>query len=78
MFFKSSCLILFFLIVPLIGSVVILLLFLLKSNLGIFALVIISLLAIFNLMILIVSFREQKEDLLSSQENLENITNIPH
>ena len=57
---------------------VILLLFLLKSNLGIFALVTISLLAIFNLMILIVSFREQKEDLLSSQANLENITNIPH
>ena len=56
----------------------ILLLFLLKSNLGIFALVTISLLAIFNLMILIVSFREQKEDLLSSQANLENITNIPH
>ena len=57
---------------------VILLLFLLKSNLGIFALVTISLLAIFNLMILVVSFREQKEDLLSSQANLENITNIPH
>ena len=57
---------------------VILLLFLLKSNLGIFALVIISLLAIFNLMILIVSFREQKEDLLSSQANLKNITNILH
>ena len=56
----------------------ILLLFLLKSNLGIFALVTISLLAIFNLMILVVSFREQKEDLLSSQANLENITNIPH
>ena len=57
---------------------VILLLFLLKSNLGIFALVTISLIAIFNLMILIVSFREQKEDLLSSQENLENITNVTH
>ena len=57
---------------------VILLLFLLKSNLGIFALVTISLLAIFNLMILIVSFREQKEDLLSSQANLKNITNILH
>ena len=56
----------------------ILLLFLLKSNLGIFALVTISLLAIFNLMILIVSFREQKEDLLSSQANLKNITNILH
>ena len=57
---------------------VILLLFLLKSNLGIFALVIIFLLVIFNLMILIVSFREQKEDLLSSQANLKNITNILH
>ena len=49
---------------------VILLLFLLKSYLGIFTLAIISLLAIFNLMILIVSFREQKEDLFNSQENL--------
>ena len=57
---------------------VILLLFLLKSNLGIFALVTISLLAIFNLMILIVSFREKKEDLLNSQANLKNITNILH
>ena len=55
---------------------VILLLFLLKSYLGIFTLAIITLLSIFNLMILIVSFREQKEDLLNSQENLKNITNI--
>ena len=54
------------------------LLFLLKSFLGIFALVTTILLLIFNLMILIVSFREQKEDLINSQENLENITNISH
>ena len=57
---------------------VILLLFLLKNYLGIFTLAIITLLGIFNLMILIVSFREQKEDLLNSQENLKNITNISH
>ena len=57
---------------------VILLLFLLKSYLGIFTLAIITLLSIFNLMILIVSFREQKEDLLNSQENLKNIKNISH
>ncbi len=55
---------------------IILLSFLLKSYLGIFTLAIITLLAIFNLMILIVSFREQKEDLFNSQENLKNITNI--
>ena len=54
------------------------LLFLLKSFLGIFALVTTILLLIFNLMILIVSFREQKEDLINSQENLDNITNISH
>ena len=56
---------------------VILILFTLKSYLGIYTLVIITLLAIFNLMILIVSLREQKEDLLNSQENLKNVTNIP-
>ena len=55
---------------------IILLSFLLKSYLGIFTLAIITLLSIFNLMILIVSFREQKEDLFNSQENLKNITNI--
>ena len=54
------------------------LLFLLKSFLGIFALVTTILLLIFNLMILIVSFREQKEDLINSQENLDNVTNISH
>ena len=54
------------------------LLFLLKSFLGIFALITTILLLIFNLMILIVSFREQKEDLINSQENLDNITNISH
>ena len=60
------------------SAFVILLLFLLKSYLGIFTFAIITLLVIFNLMILIVSFREQKEDLLNSQENLKNITNISH
>ena len=54
------------------------LLFLLKSFLGIFALVTTILLLIFNLMILIVSFREQKEDLINSQENLDKVTNISH
>ena len=56
----------------------ILLLFLLESYLGIFTIAITILLIIFNLIILIVSFREQKEELLNSQENLENITNITH
>ena len=55
---------------------IILLLFLLKSYLGIFTLVMITLLVVFNSMILIVSFREQKEDLFKSQENLKNITNL--
>ena len=57
---------------------VILLLFFLKNYLGIFTLAVITLLAIFNLMILIVSLREKKEDLFNSQENLKNITNISH
>ncbi len=57
---------------------IVLLLFLLKSHLGIFTLIITILLSIFNLMILIVSFREQKADLLNSQENLKNIKNISH
>ena len=57
---------------------IILLLFLLISYLGIFTLAITTLLLIFNLIILTVSFREQKEDLFNSQENLENITNISH
>ena len=52
------------------------LLFLLQGYLGIFSLVLSTLLAIFNLMILIVSFREKKEDLFNSHENLKNITNI--
>ena len=56
----------------------ILLLFLLESYLGIFTIAITILLIIFNLIILIVSFREQKEELLNSLENLENITNITH
>ena len=56
----------------------ILLLFLLKNNLGIFAFFQLFCLLIFNLMILIVSFREKKEDLFNSQENLKNITNISH
>ena len=50
----------------------------LKSYLGIFTLTITILLVIFNLTILIISFREQKEELLNSKENLENITNISH
>ena len=57
---------------------VILLLFLLKNYLGIFTLAITILLVIFNLTILIISFREQKDELINSQENLENITNITH
>ena len=57
---------------------VILLLFLLKNYLGIFTLAITFLLVIFNLTILIISFREQKDELINSQENLENITNITH
>ena len=55
---------------------IIFLLFLLQGYLGIFSLVLSTLLAIFNLMILIVSFREKKEDLFNSHENLKNITNI--
>jgi hypothetical protein len=57
---------------------IILLLFLLKSYLGIFAIAITTLLLIFNFIILVVSFREQKEDLFNSQENLINISNISH
>ena len=57
---------------------IILLLFLLKSYLGIFTLAITTLLLIFNFIILTVSFREQRGDLFNSQENLENITNISH
>ena len=55
---------------------VILLLFLLKSYLGIFTFALIILLVTFNIMILIVSLRERKEDLLNSQDNLKDITNI--
>ena len=57
---------------------IILLLFLLKSYLGIFTLVIATVLLIFNFIILAVSFREQKEDLFNSQENLKNISIISH
>ena len=57
---------------------IMLFLFFLKSYLGIFTLTITILLVIFNLTILIISFREQKEELLNSKENLENITNISH
>ena len=57
---------------------IILLLFLLKSYLGIFTLVITTVLLIFNFIILAVSFREQKEDLFNSQENLKNISIISH
>ena len=57
---------------------IILLLFLLQSYLGIFFLIFSILLIIFNLMILIVSFREKKEDLLNSQENLKYITKKAH
>ena len=49
-----------------------------KKHLGILSLILQILILIFNFVILIVSFRENKEDLFKSQENLKNVKRITH
>ena len=58
--------------------ILMLLLFFLKKYLGIFSTLLIASIFIFNLVILIVSLREKKQDLLESQKNLKNTLNITH
>ena len=53
---------------------ILILLFFLSAHLGIYSQIIIYLLIIFNFIIVLVSFREKKEALLASQNNLKNIT----
>ncbi len=55
-----------------------LVLFFLNINLNFDILVIQILIVIFNLIVLIVSFREKEDELLKSQDNLKNIEDISH
>ncbi len=57
---------------------IIIVLYYLKLYLGIFSLFAQITIILFNFLILIVSLREKKNELLSSQDNLKNIQNIIH
>ena len=50
----------------------------LKTNLGIISIFFQSVVFLFCIMIYLVSLREKKDELISSQENLKNIQNIIH
>ena len=56
----------------------ILVLMFLKTNLGIISIFFQSVVFLFCIMIYLVSLREKKDELISSQENLKNIQNIIH
>ena len=56
----------------------ILVLMFLKTNLGIISIFFQSVVFLFCIMIYLVSLREKKDELISSQENLKNIQNITH
>ena len=56
----------------------ILVLMFLKTNLGIISIFFQSVIFLFCIMIYLVSLREKKDELISSQENLKNIQNIIH
>ena len=55
-----------------------LILFFLDSILGIYSNLLQIVILLFNLFIFLVSFRENKEELINSQKNLKNIDNITH
>ena len=57
---------------------IILVLMFLKTNLGIISIFLQSVVFLFCIMIYLVSLREKKDELISSQENLKNIQNIIH
>ncbi len=57
---------------------IILLLIYLISYIGIFSIIAQFILVLFNLLILMISFRESKLDLFSSRDNLKNISEITH
>ena len=50
----------------------------LNNHLGVFSSILQILLLFFNIIILLVSFREKKEDLFKSQENLKDVKKITH
>ena len=57
---------------------IILVLMFLKTKLGIISIFFQSVVSLFCIMIYLVSLREKKDELISSQENLKNIQNIAH
>ena len=62
----------------LIKPFIILVLMFFKTKLGIISIFFQSVVFLFCIMIYLVSLREKKDELISSQENLKNIQNITH